>query len=124
MFSHRSESSEPHIRLPSLRIWHWDEQPPEHLALKASGCLVQEFHRTGGNRLHSWRAHTRFHIHWDPAQSSDSTGAWAKPTGRSWRVFWGDEGQLWLTVGARTLVAEAPGNTDPHELSQRSPFWH
>ena len=25
---------------------------------------------------------------------------------------------------ARTLVAEAPGNTDWHELPQRLPFWH
>ena len=26
------------------------EEPPEHLALKASGACVQELHRTGGNR--------------------------------------------------------------------------
>ena len=30
----RSESSEPHIRLPS-RVWH-QEEPPEHMVLKAS----------------------------------------------------------------------------------------
>ena len=32
--SHRSESSEPHVRLPSLEVWHWKEEPQEHLALK------------------------------------------------------------------------------------------
>ena len=37
-FSHRSESSEPHLRVPSLGVWKWEEEPPEHLALKASGA--------------------------------------------------------------------------------------
>ena len=27
-------------------------------------------------------------------------------------------------MGAITLVAEAPGNINQHELSRRSPFWH
>ena len=34
----RSESSEPHVRLPSLRVLHWEEEPPEHLAFKDSGA--------------------------------------------------------------------------------------
>ena len=36
--SNRRESSEPHVRLPSVGVWHWQEEPPEHLALKASGA--------------------------------------------------------------------------------------
>ena len=36
-FSHRSESPEPHIRLPSLGVQQREEEPPENLALKASG---------------------------------------------------------------------------------------
>ena len=36
-FCHRSESSELHVRLPSLGVWHQEEEPPEHLALKARG---------------------------------------------------------------------------------------
>ena len=32
MLSHMSESLEPHITLPSLGVWHWKEEPPEHLA--------------------------------------------------------------------------------------------
>ena len=47
--TYRSESSEPHIKCPHLGIWHWEKEPPEHLALKASGDCVQELHRTGGN---------------------------------------------------------------------------
>ena len=49
-FTHRSESHEPHVRLPRLGVWHWEEEPAEHMALKASGVSLQEFHRTGGNR--------------------------------------------------------------------------
>ena len=102
-FSHRSESSEPHFRVPSLGVWHWGEKPPEHLTLKASRDSVQELHTTGENRFHSKRVYTRFHVHGDTGQSSDSIGAWAKPTCGSWRVSWGGQGWLWLTVGTRTL---------------------
>ena len=63
-------------------------------------------------------------MHWDPGQSSDSIGAWVKPTCGSWRVSWRGEGWLWLTVGARTLVAGAPGNIHWRELSWRLSIWH
>ena len=46
--THGSEGSEPHIRFPCLRIWHWEEEPLEHLALMASGACVQDLHGTGG----------------------------------------------------------------------------
>ena len=48
--TYRSESSELHIKLSLVGIWHWEKEPPEHLALKASGACVQELHGTGGNR--------------------------------------------------------------------------
>ena len=47
--TYRSESSEPHIKLSRVGIWHWEKEPPEHLALKASGACAQELHGTGGN---------------------------------------------------------------------------
>ena len=47
--TYRSESSEPHIKLSRVGIWHWEKEPMEHLALKASGACAQEHHRTGGN---------------------------------------------------------------------------
>ena len=40
--TYRSESSEPHVRSPCLGICNWEKEPPEHLALKASGAWVQE----------------------------------------------------------------------------------
>lgn len=30
-------STEPHVRLSSLAVWQWEEQPQEHLALKVVG---------------------------------------------------------------------------------------
>ena len=56
---YRSESSEPHIKLPHVGIWHWEKEPLEHLALKASGACVQELHRTGGNRDPILKRHTQ-----------------------------------------------------------------
>ena len=66
-FSRRSESSEPHIRIPSLGVWHQEEEPLEHLALKASRACSQEIYRTGGNKLRSWRVHD---VHWDPGEKA------------------------------------------------------
>ena len=47
--TYRSESSEPHNKPSSVGIWHWEKEPLEHLALKASGACVQELYRTGEN---------------------------------------------------------------------------
>ena len=47
--TYRSDSSEPHIKLSHVVIWHREKEPLEYLALKASGACVQELHGTGGN---------------------------------------------------------------------------
>ena len=57
--TYRSESSEPHIKLPHVGIWHWEKEPPEHLALKASGAWVQKLHGTGGNGDPILKRHTQ-----------------------------------------------------------------
>ena len=86
-FSHMSESSEPHVRLPSLGVWHWEEENPEHLALKASGSWSQELHRTGGNRDSTLGGCTQSLMHtMTQDKSSDFIGAWARSTCWSWRV--------------------------------------
>ena len=117
-------TSEPHVRLPSLRVWQQEEEPqsiwlgrPEELECRSSTGLEE----TETPLLED--AHKISHA-LVPAQSSDSIGAWARPTCGSWRVSWGGGSWLWLTVGAGTLVVEVPGNVDWCELSQRSPFWH
>ena len=55
-FSHCCEGSEPHVRLPSLGIWQRVWEFPGNLTLKTSGIWLQDFQRTGENRLQSWRA--------------------------------------------------------------------
>jgi len=35
---------------PAWEVWYDEQEPPEHLALKARGAWSQEYHRTGGNR--------------------------------------------------------------------------
>ena len=57
--TYRSESSEPHIKLSRVGIWHWEKEPPEHLALKASGACVPELHGTGGNGDPILKRHTQ-----------------------------------------------------------------
>ena len=47
--TYRRESSEPRIKPSRAGIWHWEKEPLEHLALKASGACAQELHRAGGN---------------------------------------------------------------------------
>ena len=37
--TYKSESSEPHIKLPCLGIWHWEKEPLAHLAMKARGLV-------------------------------------------------------------------------------------
>ena len=54
-----SESSEPHIKPSRVGIWHWEKEPLEHLALKASGACAKELHRTGGNGDPILKRHTQ-----------------------------------------------------------------
>lgn len=36
-FPNMSESPEPHVRFPSLRVWYLEEESPKHLTLEAVG---------------------------------------------------------------------------------------
>ena len=49
----RSKRSETHVGLPILEVLHWEDKPPERLALKTSGDSIQERWRAIGKRLHS-----------------------------------------------------------------------
>ena len=87
-FSHRSENFEPHVRPLSLGVWHRKEEPPGHLALKASGAWLQELHRTGGNRDFTLQGHTQnLACTRTQGKSSNLIGAWARPTCWSWRIL-------------------------------------
>ena len=126
-FSHRSESSEPHVSLPILRVWHQEEEALDHLALKASRTWVQELHRTEGKEIPLLEGTQKFSHALGPRAKLFSIGAWARNTCGSWRFSWwgggvagGGCGSLW----GKTLVADALGNIHQCEPSQSLTFWH
>ena len=88
--TYRSESSEPHIKLPLVGIWHWKEEPLEHLALKASGTRVQEL--LGEMETPFLTGTTDFHVHWVPGQSKGSIGIHVGSDCNSWRISWENKG--------------------------------
>ena len=123
-FSHRTEHSEPHIRLPSLRVWRQEEEPQEHSALKANRSWLQELHRTRENRNATLGGHTESHVHWVPGKKQ-----WLhRSLGQTYLLVLEGllrrQGWLWLTMGTRTLVAEVLGSTHWCDLSWRPPFCH
>ena len=97
-FSHRSESSELHVRLPSLGVWNQEEESPDHLALKASKAWFQDFHRSGINRNSTLGGCTQgLMCTRNQGKGSDFKGARVRHTCWSWRVSWESKGWLWLT---------------------------
>ena len=62
-FSHCYEGSRLHIRLCSLGVWQRDWESPGNLTLKVSRAWLQDFHRTGGQRLQSLGTQTKPCIH-------------------------------------------------------------
>ena len=109
-----------------LGVWHQEEESLEHLLLKAGRAWVQE--------LHSWRAHTKSHVHQDPRQKewlNRSLGqiyllGWAGLLGwcRAAVVHWSSPVTSW---GASTGVC--PGGchlgtkTWPHPTACRLQCW-
>lgn len=85
----------------SLGVWEWEQEPLDHLALKASGAWAQDLHRTGINRDSTLGMCTHLHVHSVPGQRKDSITIYTRPTCGSWRVSWGGRSQLYLTVGSR-----------------------
>lgn len=74
-FSYRSKLSEPHMRFPSLGVWHWEEEPSELLALKTKGAWLQCPTGLRERGTHSWRVHTRCDVPRDPGQKQLTIGA-------------------------------------------------
>ena len=52
----------------------------------------------GKQRLHSWRVHTSFHMHWVPGHSKDSIRKWVRYTCGFWRVSLGVGSWLKLSL--------------------------
>ena len=113
-FSPRSDSSELHVRLHNLG---WGQALGREVprAFDFDGQWGLSPQEAGEQGLHSWGAHTRLHTHWDPGQSSNSRGVWARLTWRSW----GSSGEA---AAAHCGDKDAQGILI-HELSQKSLFW-
>ena len=115
--TYRSESSEPHIKLSCVRIWHWEKEPLEHLALKASGACVQELHRTGGNRDPTLNRH----IHIFTCTGSQGKEKTPQESGSNLTAVLGEHpGKTGVNVACcegRTLKAKALRNIQQQCLS-------
>ena len=61
--THWSEGSEPHVRLPNLGVWQWEEEFLENQTLKSSRIWLQDFDRTGGNRDSTLGGDTQSSVH-------------------------------------------------------------
>ena len=106
-----------------LGVQQRDWESPGNLTLKASRIWLQDFHGTGGNRLHSWRTQTRSCMHQDPGErSSDPTEDWTRPKCWCWRVSCGGVGQQWLATGIRALTAAVLQGAPWNKSSWRSPL--
>ena len=119
LFSHRSENSEPPVRVLSLRNWHSIEEHPDHLVWWPNRAGVWELHRSVvKQKLYSWGGCTqglkctRTHD-----KRTDFIGVWVRPTCWSWRVSWGVGVALAHCGGKDT----GSGNIHQHELSWTCP---
>ena len=100
---------QPHVGLPSLGVLHWENKPPENLALKATETLFQESQRGGGNR-DSLLTGTHKGLTYSGTQgrSSNMIGAWGRP------AWW-----PWSLLERQEATAAHPGDTD----TGGSHFW-
>ena len=80
---------------------------------------MQDFDRTGGKRLHSSRAHIKWCAHRDPGEGAVTPGETEPDLPASVGGSPAEAvGQLWLTMGTRTLATEVLGSTPWCEPSQ------
>ena len=120
--TYQSESSEPHIKPSHVGIRHWEKEPLEHLALKASGACAQELHRTGGNgdptlKMHTW-------IFTCTGSQGKAKSPWESGSNLT-TVLGGHPGKTGVNVPCegRTLKAKLSGIFSSYAFLWRWPFW-
>jgi len=121
--TYRSERSEPHVKLSCVGIWHWEKEPLEHLALKASGACAQVLQGTGGNGDLILKRCT---------QTFTCTGSQGKAKS-PWEsgsnliaVLGGHPGKIGVNVACcqgRTMKAKLSGIFSSLPFSGKWPFW-
>ena len=104
-------------------IWHWEKEPPEHLALKASGACVQELHGTRGNRdLILKRCTKTFTCTGSQGRARSPQASGSNLTA----VLGGHPGKTGVNVACcegRTLKAKLSGIFSSSAFLWRWPFW-
>ena len=114
--SHRSENSEPHIRLFCPKVWHWEEEPLKHLALKWG--LIAGVPQDLGKHDFTLKRYTQIITCTGPkGKSSNFIGAWVRPTCWSWRVCWGALGQ------GGTVAHPGVINTGGRHIGENPSVW-
>lgn len=85
-------------------VWHWEEELPKHLALKASEFRVGEERETplleGADSAHQDQGKSTVSVKSEPDLPAGVGGC---PVDAG--------GQLWLTVGPLALVVVVPSST-------------
>ena len=114
-----SPTSNPHSR---ARIWHWEKEPPKHLALKASGACAQELHRTGGNETPFLKGTHRLSRALGSRAKQSLQRNLVKPDCSSWRTSWENRGECGLLWG-KDIGSKALRNIQQHAFLWRWPFW-
>ena len=88
----------PH-QAPQPGVLQREDEPPEHLAPKASRASFQESQRIVGNRDFTLKGHIE-----NSHAPGRLKGAWVRPTCWSWRASQRSRRQLELTLETQTLA--------------------
>lgn len=115
-FTPKSEESEPHTGLLSLRVMLQEgEAPLEYLALRASGAYFWRTKRAVGNRNPILKKHTKNITHSETqGRNSKLNSAWGRPTCQSQRGTWRGRRQLAFTQGPYTMMGVILGSLYYH----------
>ena len=93
----RSERSKPYIRLHSLGFLHWQDEPLEHLVLKANGACIWENWIAVRNKYYTFKGHRQNLTDsksWHRGKNLKE--AWVRPT---WRTSQRGRRELGLPLG-------------------------
>ena len=91
-------------------VLHLEDEPPEHLALKANGPYFREIQRNVGNRNSALKECTQnLTCSGTQGRGRNSKETWVRLTDWSWRASWRGRRQLTPTLRTQTLAGAIVG---------------